>query len=155
MSLTDLVAEGRLRRHRTSRQEIANLFRLADQGLADARVEAVSDARVEAVSLDRRFCAAYDAARSLATVVLACAGYRTAGTGQHATVFEALPLVLGATYAELTAYFDACRSKRNVAEYQRAGEIMSQEVAELIDATEAFRDEVLTWLREQHSELAP
>ncbi len=147
MSLTDLVAEGRLRRHRTSRQEIANLFRLADQGLADARVEAVS--------LDRRFCAAYDAARSLATVVLACAGYRTAGTGQHATVFEALPLVLGATYAELTAYFDACRSKRNVAEYQRAGEIMSQEVAELIDATEAFRDEVLTWLREQHSELAP
>ncbi len=73
MSLNELEAKGRLRRHETSAQEVADLMRMAEAGLADARVEAVT--------LDRRFCAAYDAARALADPVLACSGYRPAGQG--------------------------------------------------------------------------
>lgn len=92
MSLSDLERAGRLRRHETSPQEVADLMRIADEGLADARVEAVT--------VDRRFCAAYDATRALADLVLACTGYRPAGQGRHVTVFEALPFVLGEDYGD-------------------------------------------------------
>ena len=147
MSLSELLAAARLRRHRTSREEMRELLRLADQALADARVTAVS--------LDRRFLAAYDAARSLATMVLACAGYRATGSGQHAAVFEGLPLIMGEELAELASYLDACRLKRNVAEYRRAGSIMDRDVAELIEAADSMRENVLAWIREEHPELQP
>jgi len=147
MSLGDLVSTGRLHRHRTSRQEVSNLLGIADLGLRDARVKAIS--------FDRRFSAAYDAARSLATVVLACGGYRTAGYGHHSVTFEALPLIMGGQYSGLSAYFDTCRAKRNIAEYRCAGQVMAQELAELIETTEEFRREVLAWLRKTHPTLYP
>lgn len=147
MSLNELEANGRLRRHETSAQEVADLMRIAEAGLADARVEAVT--------LDRRFCAAYDAARALADLVLACAGYRTMGAGRHVTVFEALPMAMGEERAELSGYLSICRARRNVAEYERVGEIMADEVSELIECVEAFRGEVLEWLRERHPSLQP
>ncbi len=147
MSLNELEVKGRLRRHETSAQEVADLMRIAEAGLADARVEAVT--------LDRRFCAAYDAARALADLVLACSGYRPAGQGRHVTVFEALPMVMGEGHAGLGTYFSTCRAKRNVAEYERTGEIMPGEVSELINSVETFREEVLEWLRERHPSLQP
>ncbi len=136
--------QGRLRRHETSAQEVADLLRIVDDGLADARVELIT--------VDRRFCAAYDAGRALADVVLRSAGYRTVGSGRHVTVFEALPLVLGEDCAALGTYLDTCRAKRNVAEYDRVGEIMSGEVTELIEAVEGLRDEVLEWLEAHRPE---
>jgi len=136
---------GRLRPHETSTEEVADLMRIVDDGLADARVELIT--------IDRRFCAAYDAGRALADVVLRSAGYRTVGSGRHVTVFEALPLILGEDCAALGTYLDTCRAKRNVAEYDRVGEIMSGEVTELIEAVEALRDEVLEWLQTHHPEL--
>ncbi|MGD9498487.1 MAG: hypothetical protein AB7Y46_19490 [Armatimonadota bacterium] len=147
MSLSDWERRGRLRRHETSAQEVADLLRLAD--------EALGDARVEVISRDRRFCAAYDAARALADVALACAGYRTAGAGRHVTVFEALPLVLGEAYVDLGRYLNTCRAKRNVSEYERVGQIMLAEVEELIESALALREDVYAWLQAQHPDLLP
>jgi hypothetical protein len=65
--LNRLLAEGRLRKHRTSAREIADLFRVVERNLADASVEAVST--------DRRFTIAYEAALGLATITLYCNGY--------------------------------------------------------------------------------
>ncbi len=144
MRLTDLLRTGRLRRHSTSAQEIAQLLELAQQRLADARVEAISS--------DLRFCAAYEAALQLATIPICCAGYRAAGLGHHATVFEALPLGMGPEFAALSAYYNACRIKRNVAQYRRAGEIMDSEVDELIDSVDAFMRQVREWLQANHPE---
>ena len=139
MDLARWEQEGRLRRHRTSRREIADLLGVAEQALRDARVKAVS--------LDRRFTAAYDAARSLADAVLAAAGWRAVGVAQHLTAFEALLLVMGPEYADLSAYLDACRLKRNVAEYRRAGQITEAEVNELIAAVEDLRPRVEALIR--------
>lgn len=146
MRLRDLLTSGRLKRHRTSRREIRQLLQLAQRGLADARVEAIST--------DLRFCAAYQAALQLATIPLACAGYRAAGMGHHATIFEALPLAMGQEFASLSVYYDSCRVKRNVAEYDRAGEIMEGEVEELIESAGKFAEQVHEWLRTNHPELA-
>ncbi|HUV73023.1 MAG TPA: hypothetical protein VMW79_01820 [Anaerolineae bacterium] len=79
--LNRLLAEGNLRRHRTSAREIADLLTLVDRDLADAAVEEVS--------ADRRFAIAYEAALQLATITLYAAGYETHGTGHHFNTFQA------------------------------------------------------------------
>jgi len=75
MSFESLLAEGRLRRRRISREDIRLLMRLAERDLADAAVVGLS--------ADRRFLIAYEAALNLATIPLLSAGCETHGTGHH------------------------------------------------------------------------
>jgi len=145
-SLQDLVRSGRLRRHKTTAAEVADLLDIAERRL--------NDARAEVISADLRFSAAYGAVVALATAVLYGAGYRTRGAGHHATTFEVLPLVMGEGRRELAEYFDICRQKRNVAEYVRAGQIGQKEVEELVQTARRFEQEVREWLRAHHPELA-
>ena len=147
MTLDDLLKRGMLHQHTTTAQEIADLWAIAEVGLADARVAALSP--------DRRFTAAYDAARSLATLPLACTGYRTAGTGHHATTFATLPLTMGSEYQTLVAFLDLCRVKRNVSEYRRVGQVQEGDVQDLIEAAEELRAKLEQWLATNHPGLKP
>ncbi len=52
MTLKDLLADGRLRSHKTSIQEVADLLRVVDRDLADAGIPRLS--------ADRRFATAYN-----------------------------------------------------------------------------------------------
>ena len=74
----------------------------------------LADAAVEGISTDRRFLIAYEAALNLATIALYCTGYETHGQGHHWATFQALPAIMGTEYREQAAYFDSCRTKRNV-----------------------------------------
>lgn len=145
MNLTELFKTGRLRKHSTSPQEIGNLLATAERDLADARVEAIS--------LDRRFMAAYSGALALATIPLACAGYRP-HRYHHLTVVQALPLVMGAEMQQLSEYFDTCRQKRHRALYDQVGQATISEVHELIESIESFMEQVKEWLRTNHPELS-
>ena len=147
VSLSDWTNEGRLRAHRTSRRDVADLFSVADLALRDAELAGLLP--------DRAFFAAYDAARALATVVLAAAGYRPDGVGQHSTTFLALPQVMGKERSDLAHYLDACRAKRNVGEYRRAGLIRQEEVQQLAAAARELREQVVVWLRVYHPHLLP
>lgn len=140
------MAEGRLRSHRTSRREIRDLLNVADRDLKDAAVRAIS--------VDLRFRTAYQAALQIATIVLA-AGYRAAGRGHHWVTFTVLPELLGQETQEWADYFDQCRGKRNLSDYDRAGEIAENEAAELLEEAKRFREAVLSWLRKSHPALVP
>ena len=119
MPLKELLAEGRLRPHRSSRREIRDLLRVADRDLKDAAVKAIS--------IDLRFQTAYQAALQLATIVLASSGYRAIGQGHHWATFKVLPELLGQEFQEIADYLDQCRGKRNLSDYDRAGEISEGE----------------------------
>jgi len=71
MTLKQLLADGKLVKHRTSRQEIASLLKVVERD--------ITDASIEAVSADRRFAIAYNAALQLATIVLYCKSYKAVG----------------------------------------------------------------------------
>ncbi len=43
-------------------------------------------------------------------------------------------------------YFNACRIKRNVTDYDRVGEISALELSELLDEVDAYKNLVLQWL---------
>jgi hypothetical protein len=144
MSFERFLAEGRLRPRRTRRDDIHHLLRIAVRDLADAEVAGLSP--------DRRFLIAYEAALTLATVPLFCAGYETHGAGHHWVTFQLLPHFMGEAISEVATYFESCRTKRNVGTYDRGGEISETEAGELTAEVSDFKTQVENWLRAVHPE---
>lgn len=138
MSLKRLLSSGNLRRQASSVEEIADLIEVVERDLKDASLKGLSP--------DRRFATAYNAVLQLAVMVLRSEGYRTSGMGHHATAFKALPLIMGKEVRERADYFDACRSKRNVTDYGKAGEVSESEADELLAEAQDFKEEVLAWM---------
>lgn len=145
MTLVNFLAEGRLRRHSATAKEIGDLLKLVDRDFRDADLVGLST--------DRAFSTAYSAALQLATVVLRAAGYRTSGVAHHWTTFQALPLIFDFCDIEKADYFDSCRRKRNMADYDAAGLISEAEVHELVREASLFRKDVIDWLERKHPHL--
>ena len=143
--LQRFLADKRLRKLAVSQREVADLFRVVDRDLADAKIDAVS--------VDRRFATAYNAALQLATILVRSEGLRTAGVGHHHTTIMCVPVVLGEQFRQTADYLDACRSKRNTVDYDGIGVATASDVAELLDESERLRNAVVRWLEVAHPEL--
>jgi len=139
MSLEDLYKQDRLKKHKTSAKEIKDILKIIDRDLEDAEIKGLS--------ADRRFAIAYNVALELATITLYCKGYRPFGLGHHYTVFQAMKESMGDDYVDLADYFDACRVKRNVIDYDRAGGISELEADKLLKEVRQFREIILNWLQ--------
>ena len=140
-----LLREGRIRRHRTNRQEIASLFQVVERDLADAAIMALS--------ADRRFATAYNAAPQAATAVMYSEGYRARGIGHHSTTFEFLKEAMGPDIISLADYFDDCHRKRNRADYIGAGYISVTEAEDLLRESREFAAQAQIWIQTHHPEL--
>jgi len=145
MSWKQLLAKGEVKAHQTSRQELDNIRALIARDLADAAL----------TSADRRFATAYNAALQAGKMAVACSGYRgTARAGHHAVTFDAAHLAIGSEAASLADYFDACRRKRNVIDYDNSSVATETEAAELLGKAAEFRGLVETWIGSTHPDLA-
>ena len=144
MSLAALLASKRIERHLTNSNELAGLRKLVARDLADATVPGLS--------ADRTFATSYNAVLHLSKMFLACAGYRVSATfpGQHQTTFEAAGLVLGAAARQLTDYFETCRRKRNVIDYDSAGVTTESQAAELLGKATQYQKLVEGWIAKNH-----
>lgn len=146
MSLNDWHKAGWLKPHQTSRQQVADLFAIVDRDLADA---------ARGLSPDWKFGIAYNAALKLCTVLLYAEGWRPEKALAHYRTLQALPLILGDTRRDDADYLDACRNKRNIAEYDAVGQVSPQEAAELAGFVRELRESVVAWLGQTHAELSP
>jgi hypothetical protein len=113
----------------------------------------LSDAKVPGLSTDRQFATAYNAVLQLAKMAIACAGYRVVGQGHHLTTFEAVALAMGRSIAPLANYFETCRRKRNMLDYDMANVATETEVRELLEKAEQFRVLVEQWIAQHHPQL--
>lgn len=147
MGLQLWLANGWLKKHASSREEIANLLGIVERDL--------SDAKEGGISADWRFGISYNAALKLCSILLYAEGYRPEKTLQHYRAIQALPLVLGATRRRDADYLDACRSKRNVVEYDYAGGATDADADELIEFANELKTEVLSWVKMNHPKLMP
>ena len=145
MTLQNWQANGWLRPHEPSRQEVHDLLRIVDRDLTDARRD---------LSADWRFGIAYNAALKLCTVLLHVSGYRPERNLQHYRTIQAMPLILGEKRKGDADYLDICRVKRNQAEYDRVGVVSVAEADELIEFVEDLRSHVTSWLDTEYPELA-
>jgi hypothetical protein len=144
MSLQQWLENGWLRRHQTSKREIANLLKIIDRDLKDAE---------GGISEDWRFGIAYNAALKLCTILLYGEGYRLEKNLQHYRTLQALPLILGKDRKADAEYLETCRSKRNIVEYDYVGAATDRDVIELIEFVRELKSSVTTWLKEHHPEL--
>jgi len=139
MSLNSLLKSGKLRRHKTSSREISDLFEVVRRDLKDASIEELS--------ADRRFATAYNAALQLTMILMHANGYRAASQGHHKTAFEFLAAVEKKRFRKLASYFDLCRKKRNITDYDRAQVVSTREVEELIEEVTGFYDDVAKFVK--------
>ena len=148
MSWKKLVAEHRVHPHHTSKKELDALRALIARDLADAGVKGLSD--------DRTFATAYNAALQAAKMAIACAGYRLANTsGHHRLMFEVARLALGSSAAGSLDFFETCRRKRNVIDYDHASVATKTEAEEIVAEAQAFFELVEKWIATHHPKLAP
>ena len=145
MTLKDREANGWLRPHKTSRQEIGNLLAIVRRDLTDARSEAISD--------DWRFGIAYNAALKLCTILLYAEGYRPMQNLAHYRTLQALPLILGRDRKTDTNYLETCRTKRNTIEYVCVGSATRADAGELIKFAQSLEQDVMEWLHSRHPDL--
>lgn len=75
MSLKDWLNKGWVVNHKTSPEEIADLFGVADRDLEDCKAEGLSS--------HWKLAIAYNAALQMATAALAACGYRSAREAHH------------------------------------------------------------------------
>ena len=139
MSWRNLLNQGKIDRHQTSRKELDDLRAVVARDLADVDLEGLS--------ADRRFATAYNAALQNAKMVIACCGYRVKGFGAHYTTFECLKLAMGKDIFKTAKFLDICRRKRNIADYDMAGKVTEAETAEMIKVAKSFSKRVEKWIR--------
>jgi len=146
MSLEKWAEYGWLRAEPTSAEEIRDLLGIVSRDLSDARVEAISD--------DRRFEAAFSAARTAANAALRASGYRTAvQAGHHQKTIESLELTIKAD-PRLIQKLRVLSKKRNATSYDSAGNVSVHELDQAIQVALELQQSVAAWLRENHPGLA-
>jgi hypothetical protein len=143
MSWKSLLASRTVQPHKTSAKEIGSLRQLVSRDLADASLSALS--------ADRRFATAYNAVLQLSKMAIACAGYRvTFGAGHHQKIFEAIKAALGKQSEPLADYFDTCRRKRNLIDYDASEVATETEAEELLRKAQEFQTMVEDWIVKHH-----
>ena len=139
--MQDWLKFGWLREHRTSHQEIVDLFAVADRDLEACRTPGLVT--------DWQFNIAYNAALQLASAALAAAGYQAERANHHYRVIHSLALTIG-TDVTTIGKFDIFRKKRNITDYERADTVSEAEAEEMRQLAEALRTDVEAWIREKY-----
>jgi hypothetical protein len=148
MSWKKLQAEGKVRPHKASKKELDELRAVVARDLEDAAVQELSD--------DRRFATAYNAGLQAAKMAILCVGFQLASTlGHHRLTFEAARLALGASAAGRLDFFEACRRKRNVIDYDHASVATRTEADEIVAEAKDFFEQVERWIAASHPRLIP
>jgi hypothetical protein len=144
MTLQNWLLNKWLTPHKTSPQEISDLFAVVDRDLADCQSPGLSP--------DGKLNIAYNAALQAATAALVAAGYRAAREAHHYRIIQSLAHTIGAP-SGLIAQFDQFRKKRNIGGYERAGIASDQEAKEMFLLAKKIRSDVEAWLQDTHPEL--
>lgn len=147
MSLENWLQNGWLTRKEPSLPEIQKLLQVVDRECHDAAVEGLSD--------DGRFEHAYTAGLQLCVMALRSSGFRTTGAGHHARAIESLRFTLGSNWSDMATYLSRCNLKRSQAVYDHVGVVEHEDVAELIEAINELRTDIINWLKVNHPFLVP
>lgn len=145
MTWAKLLANNTVTKLPAKKSEIDNLRSIVTRSL--------SDVAAAGLSVDARFIMAYDAARTLSLILVRAAGYRPRTVGGHYHTFVALEAADPA-FAALSAYFDGCRIKRNISEYDLAGGVSDTEADGLLETVQQFAIDADAWLKIHHPQFS-
>jgi hypothetical protein len=133
-----------IRKHESSRDEIARLLAIADRDIQQCQIPGLGP--------EWRFDIAYNAVLQLGTAALAASGYQAERQNKHMRTIECLAFT-AAVDETTVSFLDRCRRKRHAAVYDQIGMISDHEADEMIDMAIRLRQLIESWLREKHPEL--
>lgn len=143
MSLKSYIDNGSLTKHIPSKDEIADLFSIAERDMRLA--EKLNDDN------DWQFAIAYNAVLQLATIPIRVSGYRVCTkAGHHWVTLSILPELLGKEFSKKSDYFNECRVRRNTIEYKTAGDITLQDALILIKEAKLLKKAIHSWLKKNY-----
>ena len=143
MSWKALLIARSVQAHKTSVKEIDALRKLIARDMADAGLAGLS--------ADRCFATAYNAVLQLSKMAIACSGYRvTPGLGHHQKTFDVAKAALGRSGTLYADYFETCRRKRNLIDYDAAEVATETEADELLEKAREFQAFVEKWIEKNH-----
>jgi hypothetical protein len=145
MSLTLYLRNRWIRRHEPSRDEVTRLLAIADRDIEQSQTPGLGP--------EWRFDIAYNAALQLATAALAAAGYQAERQNKHMRTLECLEFLGADVDQDMTSFLDRCRRKRHAAVYEQIGAISDHEAEEMLAAAIRLREQVASWLRNEHPDL--
>lgn len=145
MGLEDLYRFGKLQRHKTSPEEIRDLFGVAERCLKDASCNMIS--------LELRFISAYQAALAAGEALLYCLGYEAPKNAYHYMTWEALRQVLGDSFKTTLILFNSARQKRADAFYDHASVTTETEYEEIFEEAKKFVDFIRTKIKKEFQNL--
>ena len=128
----------------SSKSELDSLRTIVARCLSDTNATGLSD--------EQRFIIAYDAARTLALMVVRAAGYRPKKFGGHYNTFEGLSAA-DPVFRIVSSYLQICRMKRNDSEYDAAGGITDKDADALVSSVTQLQSDVEGWIRAHHPAL--
>ncbi len=140
-----MLATNEVQRHKTSKRELDKLRAVIRRDLADASLRGAS--------ADRRFATAYNAALQAAKMAIACSSYRVVGAGHHRISFDVVKFAIGKAADPYSDYFDRCRRKRNVIDYDDAFVATETEATEILTKAKEFADLIERWIAKNHLSL--
>jgi hypothetical protein len=83
-------------------------------------------------------------------MVIAASDYRVSSkTGHHALTLEVASLILGEKFKEYFDFFDVCRRKRNIVDYDLTDVVSISELKSLLKKVKEFRHIVHDWLEKE------
>jgi hypothetical protein len=145
MSLEKWTEYGWLKAEPTSREEIRGLLEIVSRDLRDAHFTQISE--------DRRFEAAFNAARTAANIALRASGYRAVmQLGHHLKTIESMEFTIEAD-PKLIQKLRVFSKKRNATSYDFAGNVSNEEMEQMIKVAAELQLAVSAWLRRNHSHL--
>jgi len=144
MTLQRYLDNSWIQRHETSPQEIFELLAIADRDIEQSQTPGLGP--------EWRLSIAYNAALQLATAALAAAGYRAERQNKHQRTIECLAFTLGLDRRQVD-FFDLCRRKRHSNVYDQVGAISEQEASEMVEFAKTLRNQVQSWLKQNHPKL--
>jgi uncharacterized protein (UPF0332 family) len=86
-------------------------------------------------------------------MAIACAGYRVVGAGHHRISIDVVKLAIGKAADPYSDYFDRCRRKRNVIDYDEAFVATETETTEILTKAREFAEVVEQWIAKNHPSL--
>lgn len=128
-----------------SRSELDNLRSVVARCLSDVKATGLSH--------EQQFLIAYDAARTLALMVVRASGYRPKQFGGHYNTIEGLKAADPAKFQGVAADLQSCRMKRNDSEYDAAGGISDEDAEAPVESVTEFETDVEDWIKARHPAL--
>ena len=145
MSLEDLYKFAKLEKHKTSSQEIKDLFGVAERCLKDASQHTIS--------LELRYIAAYQAALAAGEAFLCCHGYSAPKNNYHYMVWESMRQVLDSSFKNTLILFNDARSKRGDAFYDRENVTSETEYKEIFEEAKKFVQFICDGIKKEFPDL--